>query len=297
MVVSGNLCKDSYWYPIQLGLSSANTLGAATYKMQMLGHNRSLVWVMDGIVGGTYTQSGASLLTGLVSGDTVTAGVSIRLVSGALATGLAPVIAYYDASGTFLSATIGGVMIPSDLGGTCTLNSTVPANATQFRLGLNFAPIAILTIEHAGWFLVKGANRAKRVYINESDQLSINSIWAGKKLAVLGDSITYPSDAWHATVQKKLCMNSTLVNKAISGYTLAYPGSVGSLCTQADDLISGYASADFDIIVIAAGTNDYNAQFPLGDIDIQSSVDLASVDKTCVYGATCPCQTLSQFNS
>ena len=95
-------------------------------------------------------------------------------------------------------------------------------------------------------------------YINKVD---VFRMFTNKRIMILGDSIsdenTQPPN-WVSRLRDFTAnMNCTIFNKAYNGGFL-----VGSneICSKA----ASYSETDIDIVIIEAGTNDCNIQFPIG---------------------------------
>ena len=93
--------------------------------------------------------------------------------------------------------------------------------------------------------------------------VEINSVWRGKKMNVIGDSIVQGSMGNFVNVIKETLGLNTVNNYGVGGSRLAS----SEYDSQYLPVVSRYADmdTDADIVLVHAGTNDYSTQVPLGD--------------------------------
>lgn len=95
-------------------------------------------------------------------------------------------------------------------------------------------------------------------YVNKVD---VFRLFTNKRILILGDSIsdenTQPPN-WVARLRDFTAdMNCTIINKAYNGGFLV---GNNEICAKA----ASYNDTDIDIVIVEAGTNDCNIQFPIG---------------------------------
>lgn len=107
------------------------------------------------------------------------------------------------------------------------------------------------------------------------------SVWYGKDLEIFGDSLVSgtPQDGNYVTHLSPLIIPNTFTNKGISGRPMANgtPNGDGTNTT-----INSEASFDYDLIIIAAGTNDFKLNVPLGELGLETDTNL---NTNTFYGA------------
>ena len=101
--------------------------------------------------------------------------------------------------------------------------------------------------------------------VRDTSAVEINSVWRGKKMNVIGDSIVKGSTGNFVDVVKEMLGLETVNNYGVGGSRLAstvYDNEYTPVVLRYSDM-----DADADIIIVHAGTNDYSTQVPLGDED------------------------------
>lgn len=106
----------------------------------------------------------------------------------------------------------------------------------------------------------------------------ISSIWNGKTINVIGDSIVEGLSGDFVSVIKDELGFATANNYGIGGSRMAYCGDEGLHISPDRSIVERIdAMSNADVVVVLAGTNDWASQVPLGDSN--------SVNKTEFNGA------------
>lgn len=122
----------------------------------------------------------------------------------------------------------------------------------------------------------KVASLSPIYYRNNLSAAAANSMVSNfrwKTMTVCGDSICVPSDAWHSYVKDTLDLLS-VTNLGESGALITW--QTGQITPTICDQIAGITSAD--IIIIAAGTNDYNGSRSIGSLATAMSKTIVNLD-------------------
>ena len=98
--------------------------------------------------------------------------------------------------------------------------------------------------------------------VKDTSAVDINSVWRGKTMNVIGDSIVQGSMGNFVNVIAETLGLATVRNYGVGGSRLASTGYDGEYAP----VVARYAdmNKDADIILVHAGTNDYSTQVPLG---------------------------------
>lgn len=126
-------------------------------------------------------------------------------------------------------------------------------------------------------------------WMNHSEGPRKEEDWSGSKWLTLGDSITWQDSKVYSgtsniavgyqTIIKGKLGFSTVVNRGVSGRPMAN-GTSNGVGTNTTGKESSYVG--MDLVTIAAGTNDFKLNVPLG---VQGQLDDTTFDTNTFYGA------------
>lgn len=113
------------------------------------------------------------------------------------------------------------------------------------------------------------------------EKIRNKSVWYNKDLEIFGDSLVSGTvqDGNYVTHLSPLILPNTFTNKGISGRPMANgtPNGVGTNTT-----INEEQTFNYDLIIIACGTNDFKLNVPLGNLGLETDTNL---NTNTFYGA------------
>lgn len=227
----------------------------------------------------------------IADGTNITCGVWLKTTT-AIGVSAAIDVFFYDVNSFYVSHTVGSYILINPSSWTEVKTSVAkPSNANfvLFEIKFNLA-LSNENIYIALPFSILTSNDNGVSYCSINEYSNLTSTIAQKKLAVLGDSITKYGDpaanniyfSWSQTVKNK-CALLEKRNYAISGAQLTNNNITYTMYNQITSLLSD--SYTPDIIGLAIGTNDCNAQYALGNFSTTISTPIASLNRNEIYGA------------
>lgn len=148
-----------------------------------------------------------------------------------------------------------------------TLNANVPSSYVAYTPAQ----------KELRWLKVSEANLNDDLLekVNKKGEGEVSSDWYGKRMITAGDSITYEG-GWQAVVTDRLGVNVN--NIAIAGRSMSdgTTNGAGTVTT-----ITGLSKITEDLFVIAAGTNDFKLNAPIGELKNTGE----TFDRNTFYGA------------
>lgn len=157
---------------------------------------------------------------------------------------------------------------------TCTITSGIyyvrfniyKDNVSEFIITKNSQKVSIFTEKTSlSWLSINEENLSNNI-INKINA-NTNGRWYGKNMIMFGDSIVQDvtnSNGGYVTRLKANLDLATATNKGISGRPMSNGSANGVGTNTTVKTITNFD--DYDLLLIAAGTNDFKLNMPLGDI-------------------------------
>lgn len=139
-------------------------------------------------------------------------------------------------------------------------------NVSEFIITKNSQKVSIFTEKTSlSWLSINEENLSNNI-INKINA-NTNGRWYGKNMIMFGDSIVQDvtnSNGGYVTRLKTNLGLATATNKGISGRPMSNGSANGVGTNTTVKTITNFD--DYDLLLIAAGTNDFKLNIPLGDI-------------------------------
>ena len=140
-------------------------------------------------------------------------------------------------------------------------------NISEFIITKNSQKVNIFTKKTSlSWLLINEENLSDNI-INKITTVNTNGRWYGKNMIMFGDSIVQDvthSNGGYVTRLKTNLGLATATNKGISGRPMSNGSANGVGTNTTVKTITNFD--DYDLLLIAAGTNDFKLNIPLGVI-------------------------------